>query len=93
MPRPRPYTVGFYLLPGFPMMACASAIEPLRAANRLSGEKLYDWQLFSRDGDPVRASNRIDIAVDGSLHDEPALDHEGARGKFKAFPRSPSALS
>ena len=69
-----PYTVGFFLLPGFPMMAFASAIEPLRAANRLSGEKLYDWQLFSRDGDPVRASNRIDIAVDGSLHDEPALD-------------------
>ncbi len=56
------------------MMAFAAAIEPLRAANRLSGEQLFDWRLFSRDGEPVRASNRIDIAVHGSLRDEPALD-------------------
>jgi len=28
-----PYVVGFYLVPQFPMMAFASAIEPLRAAN------------------------------------------------------------
>ena len=69
-----PYTVGFYLLPGFPMMAFASAIEPLRAANRLSGKLLFDWRLFSRDGEPVRASNRIDIAVHGSIRDDPVLD-------------------
>ena len=48
---------------GFPMMAFAAAIEPLRAANRLSGETLYAWPLFSRDGEPVRASNGIDVAV------------------------------
>ena len=51
-----PYTVGFYLVPEFPMMAFASAIEPLRAANRMSGERLFAWQLYSRNGDPVRAS-------------------------------------
>ncbi|MEO5770918.1 MAG: GlxA family transcriptional regulator [Burkholderiaceae bacterium] len=73
--RPTPaYMVGFYLLAGFPMMAFASAIEPLRAANRLSGEALFDWRLFSRDGEPVRASNGIDIAVHGSIRDAPVLD-------------------
>ena len=72
--QPAPYTVGFYLLPGFPMMAFASAIEPLRAANRLSGEHLFQWRLYSRDGQPVGASNGIDIAVHGSLADDPMLD-------------------
>jgi len=71
---PRPYTVGFYLVPEFPMMAFAAAIEPLRAANRLSGETLFGWRLFSRDGDPVRASNGIDIAVGGSIGEDAALD-------------------
>src|SRR6476646_2259770 len=71
---PRPSTVGFYLVPDFPMLAFAAAIEPLRAANRLSGEKLFAWQLFSHDGDPVRASNGIDVAVGGSVGDDAALD-------------------
>jgi transcriptional regulator GlxA family with amidase domain len=69
----RPYTVGFYLVPEFPMMAFAAAIEPLRAANRLSGEKLFVWRLFSRDSSPVRASNGIDVAVGGAIGDA-ALD-------------------
>jgi AraC family carnitine catabolism transcriptional activator len=55
------------------MMAFASAIEPLRTANRLSGQNLFDWQLFSRDGEPVRASNGIDIAVHGSIRDDTPL--------------------
>lgn len=74
MPETVPYTVGFYLLPNFPMMAFASAIEPLRAANRLSKRQLFDWRLFSIDGAPVCASNRIEIAVHGSIRDDPALD-------------------
>ena len=56
------------------MMAFASAIEPLRAANRLTGETLFAWQLFSRSGDPVRASNGIDIAVHGAVGDDARLD-------------------
>ena len=72
--RARPYTVGFCLLPNFPMMAFAAAIEPLRAANRLSGQSLFEWQLLSRDGEPVPASNRIDFAVDGSIRDDPVVD-------------------
>lgn len=56
------------------MMAFAAAIEPLRAANRLSGESLFAWRLYSRDGDPVRASNGIEIAIGGSIRDDVALD-------------------
>jgi transcriptional regulator GlxA family with amidase domain len=56
------------------MMAFAAAIEPLRSANRLRGERLYEWRLFSRDGAPVRASNGIDIAVHGAIDDDVVLD-------------------
>ena len=72
--RPTPYTVGFYLLPNFPMMAFASAIEPLRAANRLSKQQLFDWRLLSMDGAAVCASNRIDIAVHDAVRDGQEFD-------------------
>jgi len=62
-----PYVIGFHLIPDFPLMAFAAAIEPLRAANRLAGRKLFAWRLYSRDGAPVRASNGIVIAVDAAL--------------------------
>ncbi|MEP6608494.1 MAG: GlxA family transcriptional regulator [Burkholderiaceae bacterium] len=68
------YRVGFLLFPEFPMMAFASAIEPLRAANRLTGKQLFEWRLFSRDGRPVHASNGIDIAVDDSISEDVRLD-------------------
>jgi len=69
-----PYAVGFYLVPNFPMMAFAAAIEPLRAANRLTGDELFAWRLYSRDGTSVRASNGIEIAAHGAIGDGAALD-------------------
>ena len=59
----RPLTVGFLLVPNFSMMAFASAVEPLRSANRQSGEELYRWRLFSADGSPVVASNGIPASM------------------------------
>ena len=43
------------------MIAFASAIEPLRLANRLSEKALYEWMLISGDGGPVTASNGISV--------------------------------
>lgn len=59
--------LGFLLLPQFSMMAFSAAIEPLRAANRLRGKPLYEWNLASVDGSAVTASNGISIAVQGPL--------------------------
>ncbi len=58
---------GFLLVPGFSMMAFASAVEPLRAANRLSGADLYSWKLISADGARVQASNGIEILPDHGI--------------------------
>lgn len=49
------------------MMPFTAAIEPLRAANRMSGQQLYRWTTLSKDGAPVRASNGASVQVDGML--------------------------
>ncbi|MEQ8966885.1 MAG: GlxA family transcriptional regulator [Azospirillaceae bacterium] len=61
--------VGFLLIPNFSMIAFASAIEPLRLANRMAGRELYRWIILSRDGGPVSASNGIVVNVDMSMTD------------------------
>ncbi|MAP34957.1 MAG: AraC family transcriptional regulator [Halomonas sp.] len=61
---PLPERVGFLLLPRFSMMAFFSAVEPLRIANRISGQTLFEWTLFSCDGEPVTASNGMTLLVD-----------------------------
>lgn len=59
----------FVLVPDFSMMPYTAAIEALRAANRQSGEALYQWQTVTLDGNPVAASNGTRIAPDCSLTD------------------------
>jgi len=66
--------VGFLLLPGFPLMSYASAIEPLRAANVLVGETLYRWSHLTVDGEPARASVGLEIVPDLALEAARDLD-------------------
>ncbi|WP_287884705.1 GlxA family transcriptional regulator [Paracoccus sp. (in: a-proteobacteria)] len=49
-PDSRPRRYGFLLLPDYALMSAASAVEPLRAANLLSGRPLYDLQFVSIEG-------------------------------------------
>ncbi len=63
-------TIVFFLVPDFTMMAFATALEPLRAANRMLGFEAYRWRLASVDGKPVSASNGVECKVDTSLEDE-----------------------
>lgn len=60
-------TIGFLLLPKFPMLAFSAAIEPLRIANWISGRPLYGWRVFTADGAPVRASNGILVTPDAAI--------------------------
>ncbi|WP_232845709.1 GlxA family transcriptional regulator [Aurantimonas marina] len=52
------------------MIAFATAIEPLRIANRIVGREIYRWRLASVDGASVRASNGVEVAVNGSVEAE-----------------------
>ena len=66
-PRELPQRIGFLLVPNYSMVAFVSAIEPLRLANRMSGQALYEWHVFSQNGEPVQASNGLEVAVAGDL--------------------------
>ncbi len=66
-PRELPQRIGLILIPRFSMIAFTAAVETLRLANRTSGSQLYRWDVVSVDGQPVRASNGIDLHPDGSL--------------------------
>ena len=59
----------FVLVPNFSMIAFASALEPLRIANRMADRELYSWQIVSREAGPVRASNACMVTTDQSLAD------------------------
>ena len=65
-------TIGFLLIPGFALLPYACAVEPLRAANVLSGRALYAWQHFSPDGGPAAASNGVVIGA-AALPDAPNI--------------------
>ncbi|MCG8560179.1 MAG: GlxA family transcriptional regulator [Hyphomicrobiales bacterium] len=59
----------FVLVPNFSMIAFATAVEPLRLANRFLPEDAYEWCLISEDGAPVTASNGLSLNVDAALSD------------------------
>ncbi|WP_152046181.1 GlxA family transcriptional regulator [Aureimonas psammosilenae] len=63
-------TIAFLLTPNFSMIAFATAIEPLRIANRMLGFEAYRWRLVSPSGAPVKASNGCEIGVGSSVEGE-----------------------
>lgn len=69
-----PYRVGFLLINNFTLVALASAIEPLRMANQLSGTELYTWQLLAASDLPVKASDGISFTADRTISHEQNLD-------------------
>ena len=64
-----PLKLAFVLLPKYSMIAFSSLIEPIRLANRESGETLFEWSCYSLDGAPVEASNHVVTQVDGGVGD------------------------
>jgi transcriptional regulator GlxA family with amidase domain len=69
-----PLRVGFYLVPDFPMMTFAAALDPLRQANRIAGRALYKWIFLSIDGAPVHSSAGLPIPIDHAVTDMPRCD-------------------
>ncbi|WP_417523245.1 GlxA family transcriptional regulator [Marinovum sp.] len=71
----RTTTLGFLIFPGFPMSCLTSAIEPLRAANEISGEAAFDWKLIGETGARVESSAHIWFDPDQALGDDLELDY------------------
>ncbi len=57
----------FLLLPNYSMTGFASAVEPLRIANRMAEQTIYEWKIISETGENVRCSNGAALVVDGAF--------------------------
>ena len=68
-PASGPQRVGFLLIPQFSMLSFTATVEPLRSANRMSGQELYTWELFSTDGQPIPSSSGISLIPDRGIDD------------------------
>lgn len=56
------------------MISLSAAIEPMRMANRLSGETLYEWHIYSAGNQTVIASNGLPFSPDRSMSETEDLD-------------------
>ena len=62
-----PLRLGFLMFPGFPMACLTQAIEPLRAANEITGRREFVWKLVAEVAAPVRSSAEIGFDADVTL--------------------------
>ena len=69
-----PPTIGVLLIDGFSLMSYAAAVEPLRAANLLSGRELYRWRHVAVRGEVAEASNGGRVVADLRVGDMARLD-------------------
>lgn len=72
--EPMTIRVGFLMIPGFALMSYASAVEPLRAANLLSGRQLYEWTHIAPEGTRVAASCGAETPCPFTAADAPRFD-------------------
>ena len=64
----------FLTLPRYSMIALSNAVEPLRMANILTGESVYEWSIVSLDGTPTPASNGLQLSPTLPLDSVGAVD-------------------
>ncbi len=73
--RIEPEHFGFLLLPRFSSMPFTSAMEALRAANRLSGKPLYSWSVICPDNEPAVASSGVRVLPDFTVDQVDRIDN------------------
>ncbi|RCS24482.1 GlxA family transcriptional regulator [Phyllobacterium salinisoli] len=67
MPDAKALEVTVLVFSGASLMCVASTIDPMRAANRVSGGTLFKWRIVSLDGKPAITTCGLPIAVSGSF--------------------------
>ena len=55
-------------------MSLASAIEPIRMANHLSGKVLYDWKLIGTSSAPLTSSGGMQVVPDITIEQADDFD-------------------
>lgn len=70
----KPRRVGLLLIDGFAMMSYASTVEPMRAANLLSGRALYEVEHLCAGDGQVASSGNVNFQASLKLKDTSNLD-------------------
>jgi transcriptional regulator GlxA family with amidase domain len=66
-PSAQPLTIALLVLPQASILEVASALDPLRNANRQLGSEAYRWRVVSPDGAPVPLTCGIELPSSGPL--------------------------
>lgn len=66
-PSSDPLTIALLVLPQASILEVASALDPLRNANRHLGHEAYRWRVVSPDGAPVPLTCGIELPSSGSF--------------------------
>lgn len=67
-------SVDLLIMPDTSLLSLASVMEPMRGANRVSGQALFRWRLFSVDGAVPDSSSGLPIRVEGAYGQTPRSD-------------------
>ena len=76
----------FLTLPRYSMIALSNAVEPLRMANSITGQSVYEWSIVSLDGQPTPASNGLQLSPTHALDAVGAVDILFVCGVQAAYP-------
>lgn len=87
-----PLKLTFLLFSGASIMCIASAIDPLRAANRIAGERLFDFRLVSMNGEPAMTTSDLPMAVSGRFDPRESTDVVAVIGGFGMRQQGTAAL-
>ena len=66
-PATGPLTIALFVLPQASILEVASALDPLRNANRQLGQEAYRWRVVTPDGQPVPLTCGIELPSSGDL--------------------------
>ena len=64
----------FLTLPRYSMIALVNAVEPLRMANILTRQPVYEWSIVSADGTPTPSSNGLQLSPTLALEQLGSVD-------------------
>ena len=87
-----PKTFEFILIDAYSMMSLVTAIEPLRVANRILGEKRYAWRIVREEGTAPEASNGLSFPCGPMDPNATDADYTFVCAGMHTTPRNPTRL-
>ena len=89
----KPEHFGFFLMPGFSIISFAATIDPLRLANQLSGQTLYEWHFYGPADQTVTCSTGMRFQPTRRMNDTESIDRMLVVGGIGAQQESEAYLN